>query len=36
MSWKKFFKKFTSFEEQNGTRYIRENFYLGIIIFSCL
>ena len=29
-------KKCTSFEEQKGTRYIRENVYFGIIIFSCL
>ena len=29
-------KKCTSFEEQKGTRYIREKLYLGIIIFSCL
>ena len=29
-------KKCTSFEEQEGTRYIRENLYFGIIIFSCL
>ena len=28
-------KKCTSFEEQKGTRYIRENRYFGIIIFSC-
>ena len=28
-------KKCTSFEEQKGTRYIRENLYFGIIIFSC-
>ena len=25
-----------SFEEQKGTKYIRENVYFGIIIFSCL
>ena len=30
---KKHLKKCTSFEEQKGARYIRENF--GIIIFSC-
>ena len=24
-----------SFEEEKGTRYIRENVYFGIIIFSC-
>ena len=29
-------KKCTSFEGQNGTRYIRGNVYFGIIIFSCL
>ena len=29
-------KKCTSFENQKGTRYIRENIYFGIIIFSCL
>ena len=29
-------KKYTSFEEQNGTRYIRENICFGIIVFSCL
>ena len=29
-------KKCNSFEEQKGTRYIRENVYFGIIIFSCL
>ena len=29
-------KKCRSFEEQKGTRYIRENVYFGIIIFSCL
>ena len=29
-------KKYTGFEEQKGTRYIRENVYFGIIIFSCL
>ena len=29
-------KKCTSFEEQKGTRYIRENVYFCIIIFSCL
>ena len=28
-------KKRTSFEEQKGTRYLRENLYFGII-FSCL
>ena len=33
---KKILKKCTSFEEQKGTRYIWENFYFGIIIFSCL
>ena len=29
-------KKCTSFEEQTGTRYIRETLYFGIIIFSSL
>ena len=29
-------KKSTSFEEQKCTRYIRENIYFGIIVFSCL
>ena len=29
-------KKCTSFEEQKGTRYIRENVYFGIIAFNCL
>ena len=29
-------KKCTSFEEQKVARYIRENVYFGIIIFSCL
>ena len=29
-------KKCTNFEEQKGTRYIREKIYFGIIIFSCL
>ena len=29
-------KKCTTFEEQKCTRYIRENFYFGIIVFSCL
>ena len=28
-------KKCTSFEEQKGTKYIKENVYFGIIIFSC-
>ena len=28
-------KEYPSFEEQKGARYIRENVYLGIIIFSC-
>ena len=28
--------KCTSFEEQKGARYIHENFYIGIIISSCL
>ena len=29
-------KKCTAFEEQNSTRYIRGNVYIGIMIFSCL
>ena len=29
-------KKCTNFEEQIGTRYIRRNIYIGIIVFSCL
>ena len=29
-------KECPSFEEQKGARYVRENVYLGIIIFSCL
>ena len=29
-------KKSTSFEEQKGTRCIRENVYFGIIAFNCL
>ena len=29
-------KKYTTFEEQKGTRYIRRNAYFGIIAFSCL
>ena len=29
-------KKFVRNEEQKGTKYIRENVYFGIIIFSCL
>ena len=29
-------KKCTNFEEQKGTRYIRANVYIGIIVFSCL
>ena len=33
--WKNL-KKCTSFEEEKDTRYIRENVYFGIIIFSCL
>ena len=28
-------KKCTNFEEQKGTRYIRGNVYIGIIVFSC-
>ena len=30
------FEEMHSFEEQKGTRYIRENVHFGIIIFSCL
>ena len=30
------FEEITSFEEQNGTRYIRGNVYFGITVFSCL
>ena len=29
-------KKCTSFEEQRGTGYIRENVYFSIVVFSCL
>ena len=29
-------KTCTTFEEQKGTKYIRENVYLGINVFSCL
>ena len=36
ISRKENLKKCTSFEEQNGTRYIRENVYFGIIIIICL
>ena len=35
ISEKENLKKYTSFEEQIGTRYIREKVYFGIIIFSC-
>ena len=28
-------KKCNKFEEQKGTRYIRENVYIGIIVLSC-
>ena len=28
-------KKCTNFEERKGTRYIRRNVYIGIIVFSC-
>ena len=35
-SRKESLKKCTSFEEQKGTRYIRENVYFGIIVFNCL
>ena len=30
------FKEMHYFEEQKGTRYIRGNVYIGIIVFSCL
>ena len=36
LSRKENLKKYTSFEEQKGTRYIQENIYFGIIVFSCL
>ena len=36
ISRKENLKKCTTFEEQKGTRYVRENFYFHIIIFSCL
>ena len=36
VNFSKSLKKCNSFEEQKGTRYIRENLYFGIIIFSCL
>ena len=29
-------QKSTSFKKQKGTKYIQENIYFGIIIFSCL
>ena len=35
-SLKEHLRKCISFEEQKGTRYIWENVYFGIIIFSCL
>ena len=35
-SLKENFKKSTSFEEQKGARYIRENVSFGIITFNCL
>ena len=35
-SRKESLKECTNFEEQKGTKYIRENVYFGIIIFSCL
>ena len=35
ISHKKNLKECTSFEEQNGTRYIRINVYFGIIVFWC-
>ena len=36
LSRKENLKKCTNFEEQKGTRYIRGNVYIGIIVFSCL
>ena len=36
ISRKEDLKKCASFEEQKGTRYIRENVYFGIITFGCL
>ena len=35
-SLKENLKKYTSFEEQKGTRYIRGNVYISEIVFSCL
>ena len=35
-SWKEDLKKCTNFEEQKVTRYIRDNFFIGITVFSCL
>ena len=35
-SQKENLKKCTSFEEQEGTRYIRRNVYFGIVVFNCL
>ena len=35
-SWNQNLKKCTNFEGQKCTRYIRGNFYIGIIVFSCL
>ena len=29
-------KTCTTFEEQKGTDYVRENVYFGIIVFTCL
>ena len=36
ISWKEYSKICTSFEEQKGTKYIWENVYFDITIFSCL
>ena len=36
ISQKENLKKCNNFKEQNSTRYIRENVYIGIIAFSCL
>ena len=30
------FEKYTKFEEQKSTSYIRGNVYIGITVFSCL
>ena len=36
ISRKENLKKYTGFEKQKGTRYIRGNVYFDIIVFSCL